>query len=267
MNRAVESLKGLVVVTGASSGIGLELARCAATDGCDLVLVADTDLSEAVRVTQEAGARRVETVLADLASDMGRETLLDCLGERDIAALFANAGHGGGGSFIDQPWDEARHIVDTNILGTMAVVQHVARRMQDRGAGRILITGSIAGELPGSFQLVYNASKAFLNDFAAGLRNELKDGGVVVTCLVPGPTDTRFFERAHMEDTPVGRGRKADPAAVAHDGYRALLGDDGRVVSGTMNTLQSVFSGLLPDALIAEIHRHLARPDGKNDPA
>ncbi|MFC0103660.1 SDR family NAD(P)-dependent oxidoreductase [Sphingopyxis terrae] len=267
MSRAATSLEGLVVATGASSGIGLELARRAAADGCALILVADTDLAEAVRAVDDAGAPQVETVLADLASDIGRDTLLECLGEREITALFANAGHGGGGTFLEQPWAEARHIVDTNIIGTMAVVQHVARRMQARGAGRILITGSIAGELPGSFQLVYNASKAFLNDFAAGLRNELKDTGVVVSCLVPGPTDTRFFERADMEDTPVGRGRKADPATVAQDGYSALLADDGRVVSGLMNKVQSAFSGVLPDALIAEIHRHLAQPDGKTEPA
>ena len=94
-----------------------------------------------------------------------------------------------------------RHVIDTNITGTIYLIQKVGRDMQARGQGRILITGSIAGFMPGSFQAVYNGTKAFIDSFSFALRNELKDSGVTVTCLMPGETDTEFFERADMMDT------------------------------------------------------------------
>lgn len=262
MSRKVDKLSGLVVITGASSGIGLELARCAARDRVELVLAADRDLSETVAAVTAEGAAAAEAVRCDLATDQGISQLMEAIGDRQVAALFANAGHGGGGAFLDQDWEEARHIIETNITGTARLVQIIGRQMRERDEGRILVVGSIAGHMPGAFHLVYNATKSFTDEFAAGLRNELKNTGVVVSCLQPGPTDTDFFERAHIEDTPLGRGSKADPAKAAEDGYKALLADEDHRVSGFMNKVQAVFADLLPEAVVAQMHRRMAESEG-----
>ena len=268
MSRKIEKLSGFAVVTGASSGIGLELAKLAAGDGCSLLLAADTDLTGAEAAIEAAGAVQVDTVQCDLATEDGVNSLLEAIGERPVDVLFANAGHGLGGGFLDQDWTEAKHVLDTNITGTIRVVQEVGRAMRARNKGRILLTGSIAGHIPGSFQLVYNSTKAFIDDFANGLRNELKDTEVVVTCLEPGATDTEFFDRAGMQDTSVGKSdSKADPAKVAKDGYDALLADKSQVVSGLMNKVQALFADILPDTVMAEMHRRMAEPEREKETA
>lgn len=257
----IERLSGLVVITGASSGIGLELARRAAQDGVRLILAADRDLTEAERAARTAGAQSVECVQCDLATDDGHDALIAAIGGRTVDVLMANAGTGGGGEFLDQPWQEIRHIVDTNVTGTIRLVYEIGRQMRSHDAGRILVTGSIAGHLPGAFQLVYNSTKAFIDDFCAGLAEELTNTNVVVTCLWPGATDTPFFQTAHMEDTKVGRSNKADPAKVAKDGYDALLSGESRVISGLMNKVQALFADILPDTVVAAMHRRMAEPD------
>jgi short-subunit dehydrogenase len=266
MRGKIEKLSGLVVVTGASSGIGLELAKRAAKDGVDLVLAADTPFDDALPQIQAAGAGSVETLLCDLATPEGIDALIQQIGDRPVAALIANAGQGGGAiKFFDQEWDEALKTINTNVTGTIRLIQLIGRRMRERNAGRILVTGSIAGHLPGSFQLVYNSTKSFIDFFCEGLRNELKDTGVAVTCLLPGATETEFFERAHMENTKVGQARKADPAKVAEDGYAAMLRDDDQTVSGLMNKIQVLFADILPDPLVAQLHRLQAQPLDQQD--
>ncbi|MEW9855359.1 SDR family NAD(P)-dependent oxidoreductase [Novosphingobium sp. M1R2S20] len=256
----IDALSGLVVVTGASSGIGLELARRAAEDGVSLLLVADRDLSEGEAAARTAGARDVETLLCDLATDEGVQHVMDAIADRPVAALFANAGQGLGEAFLDQDWQAARKVIDTNIVGTTHLIHEVGRAMRARNEGRILVTGSIAGHMPGAFQLVYNSTKAFLNNFCIGLASELKETSVVVTCLEPGPTDTEFFERANLMDTRVGKSEKADPVKVARDGYSAMLAGDDDIVSGFMNKVQAVFGDILPNDLVAQMHRKLAVP-------
>jgi uncharacterized protein len=147
---------------------------------------------------------------------------------------------------------------------------HLAKRlipdMVARGHGRVLFVSSIASTMPGSFQAVYNASKAFVQSFALALRNELKDTGVTVTALMPGPTDTEFFERADMLDTRIGAGDKDDPAEVARDGFEALMAGNERVVSHSLTTkLQGRGSRLLPDSAKAELHRRMAEPGSASD--
>jgi short-subunit dehydrogenase len=257
----IEKLSGLAVVTGASSGIGLELARCAAADGCDMILVARGDLSEGEAACREAGAASVQTVNADLATREGIMALMDAIGDRPVAALFANAGSGQGGPFLDQQWSEIAQTIHTNITGTVALIHMVGQKMRARDEGRILVTGSIVGDMPGTFQLTYNSTKAFLDDFSVGLAEELRDTNVVVSCLLPGATETPFFEKADMEDTPIGRSKKADPAKVAKDGYKALLDGDAKIVSGIMNKVQYLFADILPDELVAKMHRRMAKPD------
>ncbi|TPE51672.1 SDR family NAD(P)-dependent oxidoreductase [Amaricoccus solimangrovi] len=252
--------QGLAVVTGASSGIGLELARCCARDGYALLICSDTaEIEEAAEALRAEGAK-VETLQADLATPDGVARLIAAVGSRPVEALLANAGIGLGGAFLDQDLGRALRVVQLNIEGTVRLVHHVGRRMRARDRGRILITGSIAGFLPGSFQAVYNGTKAFLDNFSVGLRDELRDSRVTVTCLMPGATETDFFETAGMEDTKVGRADKADPADVARQGYAAMCEGESGVVTGFMNKVRTVFSGLLPDTVLAEMHRRMARP-------
>jgi short-subunit dehydrogenase len=252
----------LAVVTGASSGIGLELARCCVADGYDVVVCADEPEIATAAAELGQGGAAVETVQADLATGEGMERLLGAIGDRPVDALLANAGIGLGNAFLDQDLGEAERVVALNVTGTLALVHAIGRRMRARGEGRILITGSIAGFLPGSFQAVYNGTKAFLDSFSMALRNELEGSGVTVTCLMPGPTDTEFFARAGMLDTPIGRSEsKADPADVARQGYEAMKAGKSGIVTGFMNKVQTVFAGIIPDTVLAEMHRRTAEPD------
>lgn len=251
----------LAVVTGASSGIGYHLARCAAQHGYDLLLAADTSLEQAVSDLQGLGAE-VEAVQCDLASTDGVQQLVDWVAGRQVDALFANAGHGLGGAFLDQDFKGVLHVINTNVTGTIHLIQQIGKRMRDRGQGRILITGSIAGFQPGSFHAVYNGTKAFIDSFSMALRNELKGTEVTVTCLMPGPTDTEFFERADMQDTKVAHDEKMmmQPDDVARIGFDAMLKGEADVVAGLRNKMQVAMSKVLPAQAVAEMHRKLAEP-------
>ncbi|WP_207461404.1 SDR family NAD(P)-dependent oxidoreductase [Azospirillum sp. SYSU D00513] len=255
-----ENARPLAIVTGASAGIGYELAKQCAENGFDLIVAADQDaIEEAAREFRGLGAS-VEAVQADLATLEGVDTLCATVRGRPVEALLANAGHGLGNGFLDQDFTEVRHVIDTNVTGTLYLLQKIGRDMRARGKGRILITGSIGGFLPGSFQAVYNGTKAFIDNFSFALRNELKDTGVTVTCLMPGPTDTEFFERAGMTDTSVGQGKKDDPAMVARVGFEAMMKGEGDVVSGWKNKLQTTLANVTPSAILAEQHRKMAEP-------
>lgn len=256
----IAKLQGLVVITGASSGIGLELVKCAAADGCELILVADTELSEGEATAREAGAASVETLVADLATRDGIDAVMHLISDRQVDVLMTNAGTGDGGKFFEQEWDGIARAIDTNVKGTVSLIHRVGRTMVARDHGRILVTGSIVADMPGPFNLVYNSTKAFVVDFCVGLANELEDTNVVITCLLPGATDTDFFERAGMEDAPVAKSNKADPAKVAKDGYAALLDGDVKEVSGFMNKVQYFFADILPDEIVAKMHRKMAEP-------
>jgi len=249
----------LAVVTGASTGIGYELAKLCAENGYDLVVAADTPLEEATQVLRSLGAE-VTAVETDLATTEGVDELYAAVGGRPVEALLANAGHGLGRAFLDQNFDEIRHVIDTNITGTVYLIQKIGRDMRARNKGRILITGSIAGFMPGSFQAVYNGTKAFIDSFSFALRNELKETEITVTCLMPGATDTEFFERADMLDTKVGTEEKDDPAKVAKDGFEAMLKGESDVVSGWQNKLMTTVANVTPNEMLAEQHRRMAEP-------
>ena len=253
------SARPLAVVTGASSGIGYNLAKCCAEGGYDLVLAADQPLEAAASDCRALGAD-VQAVQVDLAGRQGVDELVAAVAGRPIEALLANAGHGLGRGFLEQDFGEIQDVIDTNITGTLYLLHRLAPTMRAQGRGRILITGSIAGFQPGAFQAVYNASKAFVDSFAAALRNELKDTGVTVTCLMPGATDTEFFARADMLDTKVGTEAKMDPAEVANIGYQAMLDGEADVVTGLKNKMQVAMSKVLPSQVVAEQHRKQAAP-------
>ena len=179
---------------------------------------------------------------------------------------MANAGRGLGKGFLDQDFDDVLQVINTNITGTIYLIQKVGRDMRERGRGRILITGSIAGFVPGTYQAVYNASKAFLDSFSFALRAELKDTGVTVTCLMPGATETEFFARADMLDTKVGQGKKDDAADVARTGFKAMMKGEGDVVTGWHNKLQSAIANVTPASILAEQHRKKAEPGSAAKP-
>ena len=252
----------LAVITGASTGIGRELAKIAAAEGYDLILVADEPAIDAAAGEIRASGVSVEAVEADLASFEGNDQLLAAIGERRIDILIANAGRGLGHAFVTQSPDDWRRVIDTNVTGTTYLLQKVAQRMTTQGEGSILIVGSIAGLIPGSYQAVYNGTKAYLDRFSYALREELKDSGVSVTVLMPGPTDTEFFRRANMLDTPVGKDDgKEDPAKTARNGWDAMVDGSAHVVSGVKNKIQAALSHLTPDTMLAKQHTKMAKPE------
>jgi len=262
-----ESTNGrpLAMVTGASTGIGYELAILCAKESWDLIVVADEPrIEEAAKQFQNYGVE-VHAVQADLATREGVDKLYQAAQGRQVDYLLANAGHGLGGAFLEQDFDDVKHVIDTNVTGTVYLIQKVGRDMRSRGQGRILITGSIAGYTPGTYNAVYNASKAFIDSFSFALRAELKDSGVTVTCLMPGATETEFFERAGMEDTEIGQSKKDDPVDVAKVGFDAMMNGEGDVVSGFKNKVMSTVASVTPSGVLAEQHRKKAEPGSGRD--
>jgi short-subunit dehydrogenase len=258
------SMRPLAVVTGASSGIGLELAKIFAGDGYDLIVAAEDDGIRSAATSIGVLGAAVEPVQMDLATDAGVDALYDRIKAegRPLAAIALNAGIGAGGAFAtDTDLNKELRLIDLNVRSTVHLAKHVVQDMVARDEGRILFTSSIASTIPGSFQAVYNASKSFVQSFALALRNELKDTNVTITSLMPGPTETEFFERADMLDTKVGGSDNDDAADVARAGYEALMSGDERVVAASLTTrLQGRFSRLLPDGVKAEMHRSMAEP-------
>jgi uncharacterized protein len=258
MDMASETRK-FAIVTGASTGIGFELARQCLRNGFDVLIAADEpDIEQAAERLRTGGA--VEAVRADLSGSVGVDKLYAAVNGRKVDALLANAGRGLGRAFLDQDPKDWMNVVNTNITGTLLLVQRVGRDMRAAGSGRILITGSIAGFIPGTYQAVYNGTKAFLDSFSFAIRHELKNSGVTVTCLMPGATETDFFERADMLDTKVGQQKKDDPTMVAKTGFDAMMKGEGDVVSGWHNKLQAAIANVTPAGVLAEMHRSMAQP-------
>jgi len=255
------------VVTGASSGIGLELALLLAANGHDLVLCAEDDgLEEAAGRCRTAGAD-VQVVQTDLRRADGVQTLYETViaTGRPLDVAVLNAGVGRGGAFVDTDPADLQEVVDLNVSSTMQLFRLVLADMVARDSGRVLVTSSIASTMPGSYQAVYNASKSFVQSLVEAVQNELKDSAVTVTSLMPGPVETNFFHRADMDDTNMGQAKKDEPADVARQGFEALMtGQDRVVAASVMTKTQELGAKVLPDKLKSELHRHLAQH--KDDP-
>ncbi|MEV4052244.1 SDR family NAD(P)-dependent oxidoreductase [Amycolatopsis sp. NPDC049688] len=254
--------KPLAVVTGASSGIGLELAKQFARHDFDVVLAAeDAELAAAADEVRACGAQ-VEAVRTDLAAPDGVEELVRHLGGRPVEALAVNAGVGINGEFAgDTRLEDQLTVVDLNVRSAVHLTKRVVPGMVGRGHGRVLFTSSIAGTSPAPYQAVYAASKAFLTSFSEGLRAEVKDKGVTVTAMLPGPVDTEFFERADMEDTKIAAGDKDTPAEIAEAGYEALMAGKDKIVPGALkNKLQAAGSRFLPDEAKAKQQGKMMEP-------
>lgn len=253
----------LAVVTGASSGIGLELARQFAQNGFDLIIVAeDAGILRAAEELRIYGVN-VDPYEIDLAHYKGVELLgekIEATG-RALAAIAINAGVGVGGDFAHTSLNAELNMIQLNVISAVHLAKRVIPAMVERRQGRILFTSSIAGTMPGPFYAVYAASKAFIQSFAIAIRDELKDTGVTVTSLMPGATDTNFFRRAHMEDTKAGMAEKDDPAVVAEDGFKALMDGRDHVVAGAFtNALQSTIVKVLPETFTAKMQRRQVEP-------
>ena len=258
----------LALVTGASSGIGLELARQFAEHGFDLIICAEDEELAAAAAELQAHGTEVEAVRADLTTEAGVDELWRHVTRtgRPLDAAALNAGRGQGGAFADQRLADILAVVDLNVRGTVHLAKLVVDKMVAQEEGRILFTSSIASTQPGAFQAVYNATKSFDQSLAEALREELKDTGVSVTSLMPGPTDTEFFERADMQDTKVAEEATDDPAVVARQGFEGLMNGDQQVVAGSiMNKVQARAGRVVPDALKAKAHRQMAEPGSGGD--
>ncbi|HWF33144.1 MAG TPA: SDR family NAD(P)-dependent oxidoreductase [Solirubrobacteraceae bacterium] len=263
-NGAGSGERPLALVTGASSGIGRELAKQFVDNGFDLLIAAEDEGIEATATELRGSGADVKAIQVDLSRPDGVEQLYSRVsgGGRPLQAAALNAGLGAGGAFVGETkLEDELQIVDLNVRSTVHLAKRVLPDMVERGEGRVLFTSSIASTMPGAFQAVYNASKSFVQSFALALRNELKDTNVTITSLMPGPTDTEFFERADMLDTKVGSEDKDDPAEVARDGFEAMMAGDERVVSASRKTkLQAGASRVLPDSVKAQMHRQMAEP-------
>ncbi|MFC3695785.1 SDR family NAD(P)-dependent oxidoreductase [Chenggangzhangella methanolivorans] len=259
-NKTAGGRRPLAVVTGASSGIGLELARECVDGGFDLVVASDDgEIDAAAGFFRERGAD-VTAITADLSTADGVEALISAIDGRPVDALLANAGRALGKAFLDQDFDRVRGLVDTNVTGTLHLIHRVGQGMRSRRSGRILITGSIGGYVPGPFDAVYDATKAFLNNFSFALRHELKDENVTVTVLMPGPTETAIFERGDLGDTKAGVMKKDDAAEVAATGFKAMMAGDGDVASGLKAKLISAAANVVPSSVLAAAHAKGAKP-------
>jgi uncharacterized protein len=255
----------LALVTGASSGIGLELAKQFAQHGYDLVVAAEDDAIHDVPQQLSQYSASVQPVQVDLRLPEGVEHLYRSTieGDRVLAAAALNAGVGRGEMFLKSELADDLAMVDLNVRSTVHLAKLVLRDMANRDTGKVLFTSSIASQMPGSYQPVYNASKSFVQSLAEALRDELRDTSITVTALMPGPTDTNFFSRAKMVDSLMGQMPKDDPAQVARQGFEALMRGDRKIVAGSVfSKFMGVANRVLPDGVKAVGNRVMSIPRG-----
>lgn len=252
----------IAVITGASTGIGYSLAKLAAADGYGLILCADEEKIHDTASTLRGEGADVEAMVVDLSSRSGVDAFWSQIGDRPVHLFCANAGRALGQAFADQDWSDVKRLIDLNILQTTTMLHRMGRRMRDAGEGRILVTGSIGGYVPGPYDAVYNATKAYLNSICYGLQDEWRDNGVTLTCLMAGPTETPIFHRDenHLDDTPIAELDKDDPDVVARRGYEAVMSGKRGAIPGLHNRVITMLSGVVPEAVMARIHRAGAEP-------
>jgi short-subunit dehydrogenase len=254
---------GLALVTGASSGIGRELARQFVDHGFDVVVVAEDDAIGTVASELRSGDREVIHVQADLTDPKNVERVWSEVTalKKPVTAAALNAGVGVGGAFAETELERHLELVDLNVRSTVHLAKLLVDQMTAEGEGRILFTSSVVAVAPGPYHATYAASKAFVHSFAEGIRHELQGTGVTVTSLMPGPTDTHFFERAGMQDTPVAKGPKDDPAVVAKEGFAAMMDGKPHVRAGSLkNTVMAELGTHLPDVIGARVGAAQAKP-------
>ena len=265
---ATEHERKLAVVTGASSGIGLELARQCVDHGFDVVICSDTTEIYDAAAELADGEVTVEPVCADLSTYEGCEQLLEAVwGDgRPVDALLLNAGIGVGGEFIATELDDELRAIGLNCAAPVHIAKRILPQMVARGSGRVLVTASIASTAPAPYLAVYGATKAFDLSLAEALRQEVAGTGVTVTALQPGPTDTSFFERANMEDTKVAQGKLDDPADVARDGFDAMMAGKESVIAASLRSqMQGWAHEVLPESVKARMQGRQTEPGSAHE--
>lgn len=238
------------------------MARQFAEHDYDVVVVAEDDAITSAADDLGACGAAITPVCADLAQESGVESVLAAVRQlgRPLDAVALNAGVGNSGAFVDIAWTDERRLLGVNVVSTVHLAKAVLAHMVQRGEGRLLLTSSVAATTPGPYHATYAASNAFTLSFAEALRHEVQDHGVTVTALMPGPTDTQFFDRAGMQDTPIYDAEKDDPADVAKDGFEALLAGKDHVVAGSMkNRIQTAAAKVLPERGKAAMHARITQ--------
>lgn len=258
----MENEKKWALVTGGTSGIGKELAKLFANNNYDLVIVA-RDQNELEVTASELKLLGAEVIT--IAKDLSKMDQTEALCQEvtvPIEVLVNDAGQGVYGLFMDNELQRELDIIHLNICATVMLTKHFAKLMAQRGAGKVLNLGSIAGKLPGPWQAVYHATKAFVLSFTTAIREEMKDSGVTFTALMPGVTDTDFFNKAGMQESKMVQDKEAmsDPADVAKDGYEALMAGEARIISGLKNKVQVNAGNLMPDSAVAHTMYEQQKP-------
>ena len=256
------------LITGGSEGIGLELAKLFAQDGYNLILVArnSSDLDEVAKELQHEHGVSVHTIAKDLISHNAAFEVYDEVKARGIPidVLVNNAGQGVYGEFVNNDIQRELDIIQLNIGAYVILTKCFLRDMTERNEGKILNVGSIAGEMPGPWQAVYHGTKAFVHSWSEGLRSELKDTNINLSILVPGATDTGFFDKADMKDSKIyEEANLSDPVKVARDGYEGLMKGEHKIVSGMKNKAMVGLSQVMPDPMVAENMRKQQEPKDK----
>ncbi len=268
---AQENGNSWALVTGASNGIGYELAKLFAQDGYNIVAVSRTedDLQQVANEFKQQYGVQVEVISKDLFGENSAKELYDEVKSCgiEVEVLVNDAGQGVYGLFADQDIDRQIKIIHLNVVSLTRLTYYFLKDMLARNSGKILQLASIASETPGPYQAVYHATKAYVLSFTEALISEVKDTAVTLTALQPGVTDTDFFNKADMQDSKAvqDKSKMADPAKVAKDGYKALMSGDDKVVSGTKNKIQTAMSNVMPDTVLAEQVKKQQEPVGKGD--
>jgi short-subunit dehydrogenase len=263
--------KQYALVTGATSGIGLELAKLLAANNYDLIIVSrnQDNLNRVSSELTEQYKVEVISLAKDLSLQNGPFEIYEEVTSRGITVniLVNDAGQGQYGEFIDTDIDRELQIIQLNIAAYVILTKCFLKEMVARNEGKILNVSSIGGEMPGPLQAVYHATKAFVTSFSEAVRQEVKETAVTITLLEPGVTDTDFFRKASQEDAKmVKEGSLADPAKVAKDGYEALMAGKDKIISGFMNKAMVATSNILPDtAVAANMHKMMEPTDDSKE--
>ena len=249
--------KKYALITGATSGIGKELAKLFVKDGYNLIIVArnQDELDSTSNDLKAQGGVDIITISKDLFKTEAASEIYDEVKGRgiNIDVLVNDAGQGLYGKFIDTDLSREVDIIHLNIISLISLTKPFLKDMVARGSGKILNLSSLASKVPGPWQSVYHATKAFVQSFTEAVRSELKETGVTLTALLPGAVDTDFFHKANMESSKITESDMYDPAKVAMDGYEALMAGDDKVISGFMTKAQIAFANVTPDSMVADM--------------
>lgn len=255
-----------VLITGATSGIGLELAKLFAKDGYRLIIVARDvmELASTAQLLRDSYSASVEIIAKDLFEPESGFELYREIKEsgNTVDVLVNDAGQGQYGLFIETDVRRQLDIIQLNVSSLVVLTNLFLKDMVTAGTGKILNLSSIASKAPGPWQAVYHGTKAFVQSFTEAVRSEVKESGITVTALLPGVTDTDFFNKADMNRSKAVQDKDdmADPADVAKDGYDALMRGDDKVVSGFKNKLQVAMNNLIPDQSAADQMKDFQKP-------